>query len=164
MITQERLKELFDYQDGNLLWKVQKANRIKIGSIAGSMNSDKYGQHYMNVSIDDEPYKLHRLIYLWHHGTLPKIIDHIDGNRLNNAIENLRGATASQNALNGKFRVNNNSGYKNVSFEKRKQKWRVCLSVNGVSKSFGYYDDLELAALVAEEARNKFCKQFARHF
>jgi hypothetical protein len=163
MVTQERLKELFDYQDGNLVWKVKKAQCVKIGSVAGWANRDVHGQQYMNVELDGKAYKLHRLVFMYHHGYFPKRVDHINGDRFNNRVENLREVTASQNAQNGKFRISNTSGYKNVSFEKRNEKWRVMLRVNGVNKSFGYYKDIELAGLVAAEARDKFCGQFARH-
>ena len=164
MITQERLKELFDYQDGQLIWKVKKAQCVKIGTAAGWANRDVHGQQYINVEIDNKSYKVHRLVFMYHHGYFPSRIDHIDGNRFNNKIENLREVTASQNAQNSKFRKNNTSGYKNVFFEKRNQKWRVLLQVDGVSRSFGYYKDVELAGLVAAEARDKFCGQYARHF
>lgn len=162
MITQERLKELFDYQDGQLIWKVKKAQCVKIGSIAGSISTSN-GLKYVCVEIDSISYKLHRLIFMYHHGYLPKCVDHKDGNTLNNNVENLREATLSQNSQNSKFRINNTSGHKNVFFEKRNKKWRVLIRINGVNKSFGYYDDLELASLVAAEARDKFCGQFARH-
>jgi hypothetical protein len=162
MITQERLKELFDYQDGQLIWKVKKAQCVKIGTAAGSISTAN-GLKYVCVEIDGSSYKLHRLNFLYHHGYLPKRIDHKDGNSLNNNVENLREVTASQNAQNSKFRKSNKSGFKNVHFEKRNQKWRVLLQVDGVAKSFGYYDDVELAGLVAAEARDKFCGQYARH-
>jgi hypothetical protein len=162
MITQERLKELFDYQNGQLIWKVKKARCVKIGTAAGSISTAN-GLKYVCVEIDGSSHKLHRLNFLYHYGYLPKCVDHKDGNTLNNKIENLREATLSQNSQNGKFRTSNTSGYKNVSFEKRHNKWRVLLRVNGINKSFGYYDDLELAGLVAAEARDKFCGQFARH-
>lgn len=164
MITQQRLKELFDYEDGNLIWKVRKANCTKIGSIAGWANRDVHNQRYMNIEIDGKAYKLHRLVFMYHHGYFPSRVDHIDGDRFNNKIENLRDVTASQNAQNGKFRKNNTSGAKNVYFDKRNSKWRVLLSVDGVTKSLGYYDDFELADLVATEARDKFHGQFARHY
>ena len=164
MITQERLKELFDYQDGQLIWKVKKAQCVKIGTAAGWANRDVHGQQYINVEIDNKSYKVHRLVFMYHHGYFPSTIDHIDGNRFNNKIENLREVTASPNAQNSKFRKSNTSGHKNVSFDKRNKRWRVMVRVDGVNKSFGYYDDLELAGLVAAEARDKFHGQFARHF
>ena len=104
-----------------------------------------------------------RLNFLYHHGYLPRCVDHKDGNTLNNQIENLREATHSQNSLNSKFRISNTSGYKNVHYVKRNQKWRVMMKIRGVNKSCGCYDDLELAGLVAAEARDKFCGQYARH-
>jgi len=162
MFNQEYLKQLFDYQNGQLVWKVQKAKRTKIGSIAGAVNTDCHGQHYKIVEIDSKSYKIHRLVFMYHYGYLPSQVDHIDGNRLNNCIENLRETTASQNALNGKFRKSNTTGYKNVF--KDKSKWRVQLCIDGKNLSFGSFDDLELAGLVATEARNKYCGQFARHF
>ena len=162
MVTQERIKELFDYQDGQLIWKVKKAQCVKIGTAAGSIGTAN-GLKYVCVEIDNVSYKLHRLNFLYHHGYLPKCVDHKDGNTLNNQIENLREATHSQNSLNSKFRISNTSGYKNVHYVKRNQKWRVMMKIRGVNKSFGCYDDLELAGLVAAEARDKFCGQFARH-
>jgi hypothetical protein len=162
MVTQELLRQLFDYKDGQLIWKVQKAKRTKIGSAAGWQNFDKHGQRYLNVEINGKAYKIHRLVFLYHNGYLAKDIDHIDGNRLNNRIENLREVTESQNAFNSKIRNTNTSGYKNVF--KEKNKWRVQLSIQGKSLSFGSFDDLELAGLVAEEARNKFHGAYARHF
>ena len=164
MVTQALLKELFDYKDGKLVWKVQKAKRIKIGSVAGWANRDLHGQQYMNVELDGKSYKVHRLVFLYHNGYMPKRVDHIDGDRFNNKIENLRDVTASQNALNSKFRRSNTSGSKNVFLEQRSNKWRVQLRINGKSHSFGAYDDLELADLVATEARDKYHGAYARHF
>jgi hypothetical protein len=164
MLTKEYLHSLFDYKDGQLIWKVQKANRTQIGSVAGWANRDIHGQQYMNVELDGKSYKVHRIVFVYHHGYMPKRIDHIDGNRFNNNIENLREVTASQNALNSKFRRSNTSGSKNVFFDNRSNKWRVQLRINGRSKSFGAYDNLELADLVATEARDKFHGAYARHF
>lgn len=164
MITQERLKELFTYSpDGNLIWKVQKAKRTKIRTIAGWINTDVHGQKYMNIELDGKSYKLHRIIFMYHYGFVPKRIDHIDGNRLNNKIENLREVTASQNAMNSSVRKNSKSGFKNVFLDKTSGKWRVQFKINGKSYSFGSYEDLELADLVAQEARSKYQGAFARN-
>lgn len=97
-LTQNYLKELFDYRNGNLYWKVRKSYRIKIGDIGGYVRKDGY----RHVGIDDKDYKSHRLIFLYHHGYLPKSLDHIDGNKSNNDIDNLRCATNQENAMNQK--------------------------------------------------------------
>ena len=77
------------------------------------------------------------------HGELPEFIDHIDGNSLNNRIENLREATNSQNCMNGKLRKTNKSGHKNVYWHKSAKKWSVEIKVFGKKKYFGLFDDLE---------------------
>jgi len=97
MITQDRLKVLFSYrEDGNLIWLKTMNNFIKEGDVAGHVN--KTG--YVNVGVDYKSYLLHRLIYLYHHGWLPPLVDHIDTDHLNNRINNLREASRSLNASN----------------------------------------------------------------
>ena len=87
MLTQKEVCDYFDYVDGILYWKVQKANAIKIGQAAGSLD-ERTG--YYRIHINSKMYKTHRLIFLYHHGYLPNYVDHIDNNRTNNRIENLR--------------------------------------------------------------------------
>jgi hypothetical protein len=160
MITQERLKELFDYQDGALI-------RRKDGRSAVIAMGVK---RYERVSVDGKIQALHRMIYLWNHGHLPKTLDHIDGNRANNKIENLREATQQQNCLNRKHRLTSKSPYKNVYLQpptknaEWKRNWVVSITIAGKRKYIGSFEDLELADLVAMEARDKFHGQFARHF
>ena len=161
MVTQERLKELFDYQDGDF---IRRTTSLRV------MCSPTKGQRYLRVFIDGKPRSLHRMIYLWHHGHLPKTLDHIDGDRANNKIENLREATQQQNCLNRKHHSNSKSPYKNVYLQaptkkaEWKRNWVVRITVAGKSKYIGSFEDLELADLVATEARDKFHGRFARHF
>ena len=158
-ITQELVKELFDYRDGNLYWKNTKSNRVVKGSVAGGLCK----KGYFRISINYKHYYNHRIIFLMFHGYLPKLIDHKDGNRLNNKIENLRQATFAENLRNSKLRKNNTSGVKGVSWSKLHKKWRVAVMLNGDTYRLGLFKDLELAQLVAEEARNKYHKEFANH-
>ena len=159
MVTQEQLKELFDYQDGNLIYKTNRGRLAKVGQRAGA-SDEKLG--YIRVRLNSKNYLLHRLVFMYHHGFVSDVIDHINGNTLDNRIENLRVATKQQNCLNRETNKNNSSGCKNVSWHKRKQLWCVSISVNGKKKSFGSYDNLELADLVAQEARDKYYKEFSR--
>ena len=160
MVTQERLKELFDYQDGNLVWKVARGN-VKVGRIAGHLN-ESIG--YFRLTLFKKAYMVHRLIFMYHHGYMPEMLDHIDCNKLNNKIENLRPANRSENMLNLKMRKTNTSGAKNVSWSKDDKRWIVRVRVSGTKKYFGSFEDLELADLVATEARDKYQGQFARHY
>lgn len=154
MITQSRLKELFDCVDGHFVCKRTGAIK-KETPITPS-------HRYARTVIDKKTYMIHRLVYLFYYGNMPKIIDHIDNDRSNNRIENLREATQQQNCLNRATHKNNAVGCKNVHWDKGVKKWRVGLSVNRKRKTIGYFSDLELAMLVAEEARIKFHGNFAR--
>lgn len=159
-LTKEILNFLFDYRDGELYWKFSLSSKSPKGTIAGTIKHDDYRR----IGLNKKPYLAHRLIFMMHHGYLPEIVDHIDGNRLNNRIENLREATFSQNQHNKKTGKNNTSGYKNVTWNARKRKWLVNIRVNKKDIHIGYFVDIELADLVSQEARDKYHKEFARHF
>lgn len=152
-VTQELLKELFEYKDGNLYKKTNP--EVKVGS--------PKGDGYLITCIENKMYRLHRLIYLMHYGYLPKILDHIDTDRSNNRIENLRPTTQISNQWNRKVGKANSSGVKNVTWHKTGKKWCVELRLHGKHKSFGLYEDLELAELVAIMAREKYHGTFANH-
>ena len=102
----------------------------------------------------------HRLVYIMHKGRAPKYIDHIDGDKQNNRIENLRSCTIQNNAHNQKLHSKNTTGVKGVT--QLGKKFRVKLWVNYKQYHLGIFDDLELAELVSIEARNKYHGHFAR--
>ena len=90
--SQQELQEEFDYTDGNLYWKKTNTNRVKVGSKVGWVHIDKRtGKQYIQVGFKKKYYLIHRLIWAWHGNFLEpnEDIDHIDGNSLNNCIENL---------------------------------------------------------------------------
>jgi hypothetical protein len=155
----KRFNEVFEYRDGKLYWKISNTNAIKVGQEIGTENA----RGYRRVSIDGNTYAVHRVIWIMFYGELSKEtqVDHINGDAADNRIENLRLANNSQNCCNRRMKPNN-SGIKNVSFVKESQKYRVSLQVNKQRKFLGYYEDLELAELVALEARNKYHGEFAR--
>jgi hypothetical protein len=160
-LSQEYLKSILDYdlETGIFTWKVNKSQRCKIGNIAGWLSNG-----YREIEIDSKKYKVHRLAWLYVNGEIPKnLIDHIDGNRLNNKISNLREATYQQNGENYKKPKTNTSGVKNASWHKSSNKWVVSISIKNIKKTIGYFDNLEFAELVAIEARNKYRLEFANH-
>jgi hypothetical protein len=157
-LSQELLQQTFSYEDGNLVWKKQIGKRSFIGKIAGS---NVHG--YYRIGLLNKEYLTHRLIFMFHHGYLPKEVDHIDGNKLNNRIENLRPASHSENLNNQKLRVDSISGHKNVGWASREQKWRVRVTKNGKQKHIGYFIDRDLAELVAVEATNKLHQEFSAY-
>lgn len=160
MLTMERLKEYlyYDRDSGDLIW-IKNKGISKKGSIVGEHSN----QPYLEVHLDGNKYLVHRLVWFYEYGQWPKIIDHIDGDSRNNCIKNLRDVTTAQNALNKRKSKSNRCGHKNVSFKNDRNKYAVNLEVNGRVIHIGHYADLELAELVAIEARNKYHGEYARH-
>ncbi len=161
MITQSELKDLLSYDKdtGIFRWNIKPNKKIQKGSIAGYLNGSK---RYL-IGINRKYYKAHRLAWLYVYGYMPKIIDHINGNPTDNMISNLRECNTAQNALNVGVKAHSKSGIKNVMRKKGRSKWTVRLRVNGVYKHIGNFDDIELAGLVAVEAREKYHGEYARH-
>lgn len=159
-LSQDYIKEHFEYKDGELYWKKKpskKSIHVKVGNLAGTICDNLYKQ----VSLGGKFYYTHRLIFAMFYGYFPKSIDHIDRNPQNNKIENLREATQSQNNYNASIRKDNTSGFKNVYWDKRRNQWVVMIKVNKKNKHIGYYDSFQEAKESAIKARNLYCGEFA---
>ena len=139
MIAQQILQSLlrYDADTGAFEWK-QMRSGIKNFPLAGSVHK-KYG--YLVIGIDQKRYQAHRLAWLYMHGVMPPdLIDHIDGDRLNNRIANLRLATMSENLQNRKGpAANNKLGFIGASFDKRDGRWTAWIKANGKSVYLGRY-------------------------
>ena len=159
MITRLDVIKNFQYENGNLYWKKPRSG-IAVGAKAGFIDS----KGYLRVRFNGKKYLNHRLIFFMEYGYMPEMLDHIDKNSLNNRIENLRPATRSQNGYNKFMQKNNTTGYKNVYWHNQSKKWVVKINFNKKIKHIGLFKDIELADLVAQEARNKYYKEFACHF
>ena len=94
--SQAFLRERFDYEDGRLTYRYRVSQRCKQGDVVGSLNSEGY----VVTIIDGVGYFVHRLIWKWHHGTDPQMIDHVNRDRSDNKIENLREADNRENQWN----------------------------------------------------------------
>lgn len=153
------LREYFSYDGINLIWKRTTTNRVKRGAIAGSKTVSGYLQvGFLGVDI-----KVHRIIWALVHGYWPElIIDHKDGNRLNNRIENLRETNFNGNLRNMRIPSHNTSGIKGVGFCKQTKKWTCSIHVNNKKIWLGRYDTKEEAAKVYEEASKKYHGEFGR--
>ena len=159
-MTPAQARHLFEYRDGALFWK-NSSNPKK--TPAGSPAGTRHERGYIHIQYMRRIYKAHKLIFLMHHEYTPTVVDHADGDTSNNSIENLRATSFAGNARNAKRRTDNSSGVKNVCWHKRIKKWGVTVTIDRKIKHFGYYDDLDFAALVAHEARAKYHGSFARH-
>jgi hypothetical protein len=156
IIDIELLHKSFEYRDGYLYWKVKNSPVINIGDQAGWKTHE-----YMRNTINGKMIYQHRIIFAMHHGYFPDCIDHIDGDKSNNKIENLRASTKSQNGMNRKAPVNNTSGTKNIYKDRRKNRWFVKVVENGIQHHGGYFYDFSEAQIAAEKLRSKVHSGFS---
>ena len=155
-LTQEEALHLFEYKDGKLFWK-----NAKRPSFNGKEVGCDDGRGYIKLTIAKKQYTAHRIIYLMHYGEMPYLIDHADRNVKNNRIENLRAADESKNGMNSKSWKPSSTGCRNVIKNKGRNKFSVYMKIKGKSTFIGNFEDLELADLVATEARAKYHGEFA---
>ena len=158
-IDREYLTQLFDYKEGSLYWRVNRGYQPCLGKRAGRMTP----AGYVSIEIDGKPHQAHRLVWIYHFGDFDGFIDHIDGNRSNNKIENLRLCDRTQNAHNRKRCKNNKTGVKGVRVRPDSKKFEARICVNRKRFVLGSFDDLELAELVMFMAREKYHGAFANH-
>jgi len=155
MITQQELKELLDYNKdtGIFTWKQSRGGLARKGSRAGSIESKGYYQ----ITLKQKLYMAHRLAWLYVHGSFPdNFIDHINGIRTDNRIENLRDVTKGQNQRNQKKYTTNKSGIVGVSWHKQHQKWYANIQVNKKTMFLGLFKDIKDAENAVSIARQKY--------
>lgn len=151
IITQDELKSQLLYNPIDGLF-----TRLSVNKICGHIKKDGY----VYVSLFGKDRLIHRLAWLYVHGDNPKYIDHINGNKSDNRICNLRECTTQQNSFNSKISSKNTSGHKNVYFENNR--WRVYFRANKKKINYGSFSKLEDAVIVANEARIVLHKDFHR--
>lgn len=152
MLTQTRLRELLGYDPltGELQWRYSHRGRVA-GALAGTICT--FG--YRVIRIDNELFRSARLVWLYMTGQWPdNDIDHVNGKPSDDRWENLRDATKSENMRNTKMRINNTSGARGVSWNKRLSKWHARVNVNKTLYHCGYFDSFE-AAVLARDAKAK---------
>lgn len=169
-IDVEILRSLIDYnqETGDLTWKPRpkdmfpeymnyRACSIWNKKYAGTKALHNIGdQGYRRGCIFKGSYKAHRVAWALHYGYWPNVIDHIDGNRLNNAISNLRETNSSGNGKNSSIGSKNTSGHLGVSWITREQKWNAKIKVDGKNISLGNYSDKDDAIKARKEAEQRY--------
>ena len=167
-ISQSFALECFEYRGGTLVWKDrplshfanEKCRKVfnsrQAGTVAGTLISG-----YMAVNFKQRRVSVHRLIFLMHHGYWPARVDHINGDTLDNRIENLRAATHQQNLMNSKTSCKNTSGRKGVSYHASTKKWAAYIRMDGKMKHLGVFKKFEDAAAARRAAEIKVYGDFA---
>lgn len=159
----EELSELFDVRDGQLIgravpWRRLSSNSKVEGKVLGTINSAGYLE--INFSLKDgtrHKMLVHRLIYYMHWGNLPSYLDHINRDKLDNRIENLRPCDKSLNAYNTRPRSNNKTGKKGVHYYKNM--YRASIYVGNKKYHLGSYKNFGDACEAVDLRRNEEIKQ-----
>lgn len=172
-ITREQFKDHFEYDPTSpsclrrtctiLVGKMRNRKAVVPGQAAGCLNKEN---GYYQVRLDRKPYRVHRIIYALHHGICPaEVIDHIDGNKTNNEIENLRIASPADNSKNKLHSSSNFLPYSHIN--KQGTRVQVALVMDGKRKCITFlktkYGSIENACVAAREFLNKELENFIRY-
>jgi len=151
--TQEQIKKVVYYNPDNGIFtrKIKTAQCNKAGDVAGGVSAIS---GYHQISLYGKIHRSHRIAWVYIYGSIPesKEIDHIDGNRNNNSIDNLRIVTSRQNSLNSSKSKNNTSGTTGVTWDKFNNKWTAQICVNYKVIRLGRYKNKEEAIIVRKMA------------
>ena len=139
MTTIDRLYEILEYDKntGIFIWKVKPTQRIPVGSVAGTVTKSGY----IHIMIGGSLYKAHRLAWLYCFGKWPtQQIDHINRDRSDNRICNLRDVTAQKNCHNlSRVDTKSKTGYRGVYWCEARGKYRVTIKAYKKNRHIGYF-------------------------
>lgn len=155
-VSRKRITEVLDYnpETGVFNWKIQPARRWKNREQTGSLSKS---DGYIRITIDGHRCAAHRIAWMWVHGKWPEgQIDHINHDRSDNRIENLRDVTVSENRKNQIPSKANTSGVTGVSWAARDKRWTTRITVNGKTMSLGNYKDFKDAVSARKAASKKY--------
>lgn len=168
-VDAESIRWLVTYlpESGEIIWNERPASAFANKAYANKWNSRYSGktagslkEGYINLSIGRRNYPAHRIAWLCHYGEWPAHdIDHINGCKSDNRIENLRDVTKTENNRNTPLRKNNSSGFVGVYWDKVSSKWSAKIGIGGKLKNIGFYKTIEEAI----EARKEFSVALGYH-
>lgn len=158
-MNQEYLKSILHYNSeiGIFTWLIApKRTQLKIGDVARGLCKST---GYIQIKLNGKRYLAHRLAWLYMFGNFPSNdIDHINHNRSDNRIVNLRCVTRQENMQNRTMQNNNVSGFTGVCWHKHSNKWRAYIKIDGKMKELGLFTNLADAITVRqlENFKNNF--------
>lgn len=165
--------EYFDYRDGNLFhsadrpishFKNEHGRRMWRTRYAGKIAGSIGGAGYLQARACRRLHLVHRIIYEMHNGPIPEgmQIDHINGIRSDNRVDNLRLATGAENSRNQKLSKDNTSGFKGVSWHSTSGKWAAQIRINGKNKHLGLFSTAQEGHIAYCAASSKYYGEYAR--
>jgi hypothetical protein len=151
ILTQERLKTLLHYDPDTGVFTYACARpKVRVGNIAGHTHA-RHG--YRQIKIDGRVYLAHRLAWMYMYGDWPSsILDHVNRNRTDNRLINLRLSNLYLNRQNVDLQRNNTSGVRGVTWNTALQKWHARISSGGRRHHLGWFDSFESAKRARENA------------
>lgn len=160
-LTSDKLRHFlaYDAETGDFRWNVTRSKGRPAGSLAGGLSK---ATGYVKIMLNGASYPAHRLAWLYVYGRWPtNEIDHINGNKADNRVSNLREATSSQNTINRRILKSNKSGVRGVRFYPPRQKWHARIMINRTQKHLGYFDTIETAEAAYRAAQIELHGAFA---
>ena len=161
----EKARELLDYnpKTGIFTWAISRSSRAIKGGVAGRISNRGYRQIGISIKSKEKVISAHRLAYFICNNKLPnEAVDHINGDKLDNRIINLRSCTLQQNQFNRGCQSNSTSGFKGVSWYKRAKKWQSQIQKNGKGIHLGYFSTPKEASDVYQAKARELYGEFYR--
>jgi len=166
-VSIDELRSLLDYDPatGELVWKPRDPALFKNGVRYQSWNTRFAGKQagsvnkvsgYRLVAVVGSYLYAHRIAYALHHGEWPEVIDHANGDRLDNRIENLSSVSAAENMRNIKIPSHNTSGSIGVYWDKVNSKWCSQIIVGGIKKNLGRFSSYDDAVQARKDANASY--------
>jgi hypothetical protein len=159
------MEEVYKAIDGYNIYEVSNMGNVR-NKKTGLILKQKLRKGYYSIGLSkngkNKNFNIHRLIasYFIPNPNNKRCVDHIDRDKLNNKIENLRWVSISENGMNRTISTNNKSSYSGVCFHKKIKKWQVKITINGKGKYIGIYTNFEDAVIARKEQENIHYKEF----
>ena len=162
--SQDTVRKYFIYENGSLIRKkraeaefstsglCERWNTLYAGTHAGSLSTNGY----VYIKLNGLRFMAHRLVWIYHFGDIPAgmELDHINHQRDDNSIENLRVVTRKQNCRNLFLPKRNKSGVVGVTFDNSLKKWKSQINIDGKNMNLGSFSTFEKAVIARKSAEN----------
>ena len=159
-------EELFKRIDGYENYFVSNFGNVKNSKTNKILKQCNHSQGYKLINLKNngkwKSFRVHRLVgnAFLENPDNKEMIDHIDENKVNNNVKNLRWATRKDNGYNRGKNINNTTGFKGVNYHKPSNKYRAVININGNNKHLGYYETAEEASRYYEDKAKEIHAEF----